>query len=77
MEYDWKYFSGTYFDSVLIGVQFYITGNIVMVLITIRLGVQWHITKNTSVVLISIRYKWEPMTNHWVNSSVTFAIYEQ
>ena len=37
MEYHWKYFSGTYFDSALIGVQFHVTGNILMVLITINL----------------------------------------
>ena len=38
MEYHWEYFSGTYFDSVLMGVQFHITGNILMVLITIHLS---------------------------------------
>ena len=37
MEYQWEYSSGTYFDSVLKGVQFHITGNILMVLITIHL----------------------------------------
>ena len=37
MEYHWEHFSGTYFDSVLIGVQFRITMNILMVLITINL----------------------------------------
>ena len=37
MEYHWEYFSGTYFDSVLMEVQFHITGNILMVLITIHL----------------------------------------
>ena len=37
MEYHWEYFSGTYFDSVLMGVQFHITGNILMVLTTIHL----------------------------------------
>ena len=37
MEYHWEYFSGTYFDLVLMGVQFHITGNILMVLITIHL----------------------------------------
>ena len=37
MEYQWEYSSGTYFDSVLLGVQFYITGNILMVFITIHL----------------------------------------
>ena len=31
MEYHWEYFSGTYFISVLIGVRFHITGNILMV----------------------------------------------
>ena len=37
MEYHWEYLSGTYFDSVLMGVQFHITGNILMVLIAIHL----------------------------------------
>ena len=37
MEYHWEYFSGTYFDSVLMGVQFHITGNIIMVFIIIYL----------------------------------------
>ena len=33
----WEYLSGTYFDSVLMGDQFHITGYILMVLITIHL----------------------------------------
>ena len=37
MECHWEYFSGTYFYSVLMGVQFHTTGNILMVLITIHL----------------------------------------
>ena len=37
MEYYWEYFSGNYFDSVLMGVQFHVSGNILMVLITIHL----------------------------------------
>ena len=36
MEYHWECFSSTYSDSVLIGVQFHTTGNILMVLITIH-----------------------------------------
>ena len=37
MEYQWEYSSGSYFDSVLMGVQFHNTRNILMVLITIHL----------------------------------------
>ena len=37
MEYHWEYFKGTYFDSVLMEVQFHITGNILIVLITINI----------------------------------------
>ena len=37
MKYHWEYFSGTYFDSVLMEIQLHITGNILMVLITIHL----------------------------------------
>ena len=56
MEYHWGYFSGTYFDSVLTRVQFHITGNILMVLITIHLLGEFNdISKNTRVVLIFIQ----------------------
>ena len=37
MEYYWEYFSATYFDSVLMGVRFNSTGNILIVLITIHI----------------------------------------
>ena len=37
MEYHRESFSGTYFDSVLMGVQFHIIGNILMVFVTIHL----------------------------------------
>ena len=37
MKYHWEYLSGIYFDSVLMAFQFHITGNILMVLITIHL----------------------------------------
>ena len=30
MEYHWEYLSGTFFDSVQMGVQFHITGNILI-----------------------------------------------
>ena len=34
---NWEYFNGTYFDSVLMIIQFHITGNILMELIKIHL----------------------------------------
>ena len=36
MEYQRKCFIGTYFDSVLMGVQLHVTGNILIVVITCR-----------------------------------------
>ena len=57
MECHWQYFSGTYFDSVLMEVQFYTTGNILMVIVTIhRLGKFNGSSLRTLFVLFSIQY---------------------